>query len=729
MKKFLFLGMAGLLAAGIVGCKDDVLDGGRGASGLEDDGNYLYVKAGIALPTTGGTRSSTDTPDDTGNSNNNQTNSDGTYNDNGEVGGAGRDDFEYGYDYENSIRSILLVFASPDESGEDCYITHTIVSGISNMPESNNGILDARYDFAVNGQIKHSEMAKAYGENGILSGSGNSNNNNNPVVYVYAYCNYTARIINRFDSLANSARTDVKSWIHWEGLVEEGPSKAGEQPLTTNTIWSPKSFLMTNAKKCEVYFPKTIGEWDKYSDKNHPFKITSKQTGDPEDSDELDNPIKVERVAARIDFRDGHPDGFDDNTYPLYVDSNNNGEIDPGEDLNIFSITLNRMCLVNMNRNYHYLRRVSKDGLAAGAEICGLETPTNYVVDIFNSIKNTVKGITADNGDKYFNFPLYGVAKDSNNEDSIFYNRNNWYVDKISDVLNPKGKDDTWSGSADNRYKIWRYVTENTIPGIDQQKVQQSTGVVFKGRIVLGNDIDDENASKYISQDVIDAIKRVNSSSNDDNMDDLQYLYSFQGILYYGWESIVKAAFEDGENGPLSHAVNQVLKYWHKVGNSYIYDPDPQNVTDVLSSEIYGRWLAANDENNPDERYADFKGLKMDITKENFRRHSANAGITVYCPTNENDGDGWGYYCYYFYWNRHNDNLKSGRMGPMEFATVRNNVYKLSVTKINQLGHPRVMSDDPDPVDPEDPDEDPIDYIQVQIQVLPWVVRENNIEF
>ncbi|MCH5332096.1 MAG: Mfa1 fimbrilin C-terminal domain-containing protein, partial [Alistipes sp.] len=113
---------------------------------------------------------------------------------------------------------------------------------------------------------------------------------------------------------------------------------------------------------------------------------------------------------------------------------------------------------------------------------------------------------------------------------------------------------------------------------------------------------------------------------------------------------------------------------------------------------------------------------------EDFNTEAPKAKVTVYVATND-DAEGWGYYCYYFYWNRHNDNLKSGEMGRMEFATVRNNVYKLSVTKIGQLGHPRNPKNDPDPVIPEDPDEDPTHYIQVQVEVLPWVVRVNNIEF
>ena len=68
-------------------------------------------------------------------------------------------------------------------------------------------------------------------------------------------------------------------------------------------------------------------------------------------------------------------------------------------------------------------------------------------------------------------------------------------------------------------------------------------------------------------------------------------------------------------------------------------------------------------------------------------------------------------------------------MRSMEFAVVRNNVYKLAVTNISKLGHPRVSENDPDPVDPEDPDEDGDVYLSVSVEVLPWVVRVNNIEF
>ena len=111
---------------------------------------------------------------------------------------------------------------------------------------------------------------------------------------------------------------------------------------------------------------------------------------------------------------------------------------------------------------------------------------------------------------------------------------------------------------------------------------------------------------------------------------------------------------------------------------------------------------------------------------------AAAAGFTGYSAK---DGK---YYNYYYYWNRHNDNLDPYNMGVMEFAVVRNNVYKLAVDKISRFGHPTPPDPsnpdpdpepDPDPVDPDDPDESVNYYFNVTVKVLPWTVRINNIEF
>ena len=61
-------------------------------------------------------------------------------------------------------------------------------------------------------------------------------------------------------------------------------------------------------------------------------------------------------------------------------------------------------------------------------------------------------------------------------------------------------------------------------------------------------------------------------------------------------------------------------------------------------------------------------------------------------------------------------------MGTMEFATVRNNIYKIKVDNVLQFGLP---GDVPPP--PPTDDETPAIYFKVSVQVLDWVVRVNNI--
>lgn len=117
--------------------------------------------------------------------------------------------------------------------------------------------------------------------------------------------------------------------------------------------------------------------------------------------------------------------------------------------------------------------------------------------------------------------------------------------------------------------------------------------------------------------------------------------------------------------------------------------------------------------------------LATDATEAQKSKVYADAGFTGYSPENNK------YYAYYYYWNRHNDNNKPYEMGAMEFAVVRNNVYKLCVDNIVRFGHPTPGGNDPDP-DPElpqEPDESVNYYFNVTVKVLPWVVRVNHIEF
>lgn len=79
--------------------------------------------------------------------------------------------------------------------------------------------------------------------------------------------------------------------------------------------------------------------------------------------------------------------------------------------------------------------------------------------------------------------------------------------------------------------------------------------------------------------------------------------------------------------------------------------------------------------------------------------------------------------CYYHYMIKHVNNNDPATMGVMEYGVVRNNVYKLNVTSINEIG-----ANDPN-ITPETPDETEKAYIAVSVTVKEWAIRSNeNIE-
>ena len=160
-----------------------------------------------------------------------------------------------------------------------------------------------------------------------------------------------------------------------------------------------------------------------------------------------------------------------------------------------------------------------------------------------------------------------------------------------------------------------------------------------------------------------------------------------------------------------------------------VFTPSKFNVQDnenvyVWNNKFYGPYA-----NLPAGVKSIVGNQPEDITKTNLEK----AGVTAYKwdPTLEGGG---GYPVYYVYYNRHNDN-NDGTTGPMEFAVVRNNVYKLSINGVKLFGHPEDPQihiptlADPNPEKPEDDIETDHIYMDVTANVLPWTVRTNVIEF
>lgn len=236
--------------------------------------------------------------------------------------------------------------------------------------------------------------------------------------------------------------------------------------------------------------------------------------------------IKVERAAARFDYKSSD----DDETYTLMEDENGDPEV---------TITLTDMALVNLSKEFYYLRRVSDDGTSTNAAIGGTETKTNYVVDTDADWKSSYS--SGSESDHFY------YTYQPNDAGASTYD---W--DKIADVTGASGTADTdnsWNADGTKGdYKIWRYATENTIPkGTDDglQKKGITTGVAFKGEI------------KGVSEGMKTLLNGTNT------------VYVFDNILWGTWDD-VKTAAEATESGNttlanplLAAAYNEATKDGH----------------------------------------------------------------------------------------------------------------------------------------------------------------------
>ena len=639
----------------IAGCSDNELNGGNEPGvypGHPEDAVYMNVN--IQLPVGGkNTRSETDSDkdDDYG------TSTDGT---------------EVGKDYENKVNGVLIVLADASNN--------FIAAGEHNsLPVVREGIVNTTQ------KINKSALAAYYG-NGTL-GAGKDQ------VNLYVFCNPTMELKQIFEK----SGTDSK-WIDEIATLEEKPNGTA----TGAAVWGGNDhkagFLMATASSKDIkkYIPKNFTDWDNFTTENNAFDFSGKNT--LSNGTEIGNigNIRVERVVARFDFKDGSPSK--DQTYVIAEK----------DDKPTLKVKLNKMALINMSKHFYYLRRVSGNGLADNGladnglpnkvEICGTEYDSgqswNYVVDTDAEQKKGDINASYPFAD-YFNFCL---GHQDNNTWSIDETaRDQWYTSLISDVIKKdEDNDDKWNNNhSRDGYRIWRYATENTIPGMNKQENGISTGIVFKGKIQVTTDA---------PQALQDAI---NKATGDSNADAILYAYSNQ--LYVSWTEVRKAALDATANEEFKKAVFGTPK---NTPSETVYSDDTKS-----PDYLWNIWHNVKGHNDA----AALSAFKEVATNKDHQ-------FTLY-QSSRDENDGAGYYCYYFYWNRHNDNGNNGVMGPMEFAVVRNNVYKLSVVDINRLGHPRLSENDPDPVDPGTPDEKGDIYLKLSVEVLPWVVRINDIEF
>ncbi len=640
--------------------------------GIEEK-DAFYVNAKVLLPVAPGTRS--------------QTGEDGTSD-----GGK-----EEGQDYENKVGNVLLVLAERgDGDSPFTYIAH----GLAGAVQQQDGIVTTT---AAITQTTLSGYYEKYAVNRITEIP-----EERQKIQVFAFCNPPQDLLDVFNKDLPANEELRTTWFNaaCEVIGSNNPDNTGMTDGSNRSIWAKNSFLMSSSETVLVTIPPTFDEWLlDYATVDRPLLLSEK-------------PVPVERSVARFDFKDGS-DYPGENTYDVDVAGMNGGAL---------QVKLVRMALVNMSKHFYYLKRVSDESDGHSSPVlCGAETDKNHIVDTDAGKKHkheSIEGMTPRDLQlsDYFNFCLF------NEDGSIDENtRKGWNNYRIDDVIGGDngilGNGDKWTdvpGSVDKSgYHIWRYVTENTISHDEYQTHAVSTGIVFKGKLLI-----DRN-NEAVNETLRKAVHGEYSLPGDDGyiyqVDGKTYpiLFVYENNIYVGWNDQVKRFISEDYNGqPMYNAAHSDYAY---KGVTKTVDEWYQNLVKVYKAN-------GKDAENFQVKEA-LNIFRAAVTANGFTMYQASDDSADYNPDMQKEGEGPGFYFYYFYWNRHNNNGRNGVMGPMEFAVVRNNVYKLSVTHISQLGHPRISGNDPDNPTPDKPDEEGKLYFTVNVEVLPWTVRVNNIIF
>lgn len=380
--------------------------------------------------------------------------------------------------------------------------------------------------------------------------------------------------------------------------------------------------------------------------------------------------VYVERCCARFDYADASEDS--DNTYAVETYNEDNGYFLPSISSTTEEFTYRSMTTpsytVNIVLEELALCNLSKEFYMIRRVIAGEDSDGDEVNDTYGSEASAVYCGTETSS----NFVMDTDWNYKSSYDGADYATDNFYytLSSFDDLeftsISDITSDDNWTNNTNSYdYKVWRYATENTIPSVDKQVQGLSTGVVFKGKIEL-----DENSTSPYAY-----------AFSEDNTSDL---FSFNNCLWGTWEDV---------------------KLYAEV------------VTDSNTPQFPAIYVAYN------SVLAYLEDKDLEGTADNICEAAINEGFTVYSYDSE---DGC-YPVYYYYWNRHNDNDQSSVMGPMEFAVVRNNVYKLAVTNISGYGYGVDEDGEPDVPDPGEDDETDDVYFRVSLEILPWVVRVNNI--
>lgn len=359
------------------------------------------------------------------------------------------------------------------------------------------------------------------------------------------------------------------------------------------------------------------------------------------ESDPATAEVNVERMAARLDYKAKTSYTCTDPAYP-------------GATVKITGAAL----VNNLTAGSYLLKRVADDVNDTNLSYLGDETAdengvaTNYVLDPW----------TADKTSTYNNFTIGGEA---NKTAEDLYGE--WFGDISQDPNDWAAYVQPGTSVSDGWQRIG-YTLENTTAAEEAGK-RYSTGVVFKAKF------NPQGVANYQGGATFFALGTHLFASMEDMM---RYVYG----AYF-------SLFDDKINACTD---------WAGVKNfaASLLDNDPSGYKTFLNDQLNGK------DESVTLTESDKESLKWNAYMLNKCGYSASLNNNAYSVTLDQNKDistrealqpyGTRTYkdatCYYTWWVRHSNDNNDDAKGIMEYAIVRNNIYKLTVESIYSLGDP-----------------------------------------
>ncbi|OUN80414.1 fimbria major subunit [Bacteroides sp. An51A] len=710
MRKFKFFALA-FAAIAFAGCSDDAIDGQGGNTGTIGDGTPAYLT--ISFSTNGGSSSRADDTN-IGDTDGNQENSGHTSD---------------GVEGESKVGKVLVVVSPVSDAG----------SGFAKLY---NSLDEEPEDNTTEGFYEENPTTKTY-KNAqpieVTTGEYNVLVVINPVATIYEDYLETGNNIN--DGITTGVESLYNSIV--TGQYDYTPATGQETTYPDNYINSANSIGMglafggTSSSTADAAFMMANKE-------EVPVTLTVDNTPDNPAEAEVD----VERVLSKITFREKAADNeLAANAYevPVLISAPAivvDGAIqDPDSDPATYTVYKLNKAKDALGKDI-YVRYTEENGenkFVAAYKDSGTDyTPTgsSSSIDIYTALTAvTVAGyVEADKDNSYavIDKDLDGVVDDDEKNqvnlqfDTDAAESDTWYVKLEGYALVNLSKKVNYIRHTVTNGVMNPFGTVSNTRFLWTPYWDEKNGVVFvenNGEMKFPNTVDPTEWFFNTLEEVSDESKTLAISEDAINFDDADFYKSLSSLTVDGGD----AENTGDQHNPLPNSgdLGKLMAYCFENSTDVAHQTHGLSTGISFVARIYSDKACTEPINDlylyAGHHYTSLAQMKQilgeaapNVDDESTKEELEQAGVIQYSSN----------ICYYYSTEiKHYDNDEPTVLGPMEYAIMRNNIYSLSVSNIKTLGDPFV---DPTPDTPNESTEAALDVL---VNLEPWIVRYNDIEF